>query len=203
MEVLIVSKTHMSKDACVGGLVLENNRNVRLLDENNHNQPKNTDFNVGDIWDIDFIDRQYIISPHIEDVCVKNKIFIRKIDDIHNFLKVQNIPIWNGSIDNLFEGLLHWTQSGAGFISENGEIPNQSVGFWMSDKELKKRNYNEKIRYNYPYNNGWRNLPYVGFETPLEIIPKGTLIRVSLARWWNQNENTEKRCYLQLSGWYD
>ena len=40
---------------------------------------------------------------------------------------------------------------------------------------------------------------------PIKVIPAGTLVRVSLARWWRPEDsepNFEERCYLQLSGWY-
>lgn len=33
-------------------------------------------------------------------------------------------------------------------------------------------------------------------------MPKGTLVRLSLARWWSPNQGRDKRCYLQLSGFY-
>jgi len=33
-------------------------------------------------------------------------------------------------------------------------------------------------------------------------IPADTLLRVSLARWWDNEGRHEERCYLQLSGWY-
>lgn len=96
-----------------------------------------------------------------------------------------------------------WTDNGSGYISKNGEIPDNSVGFWISDRNLKKRIAFDKVRYNYPVENGWRSLPYVGFEEPVETIPAGTLIRVSLARWWDTNGKTEDRCSSQLSGWYN
>ena len=80
-------------------------------------------------------------------------------------------------------------------------MPEQSVGFWVADNALTKKEYNG-VRYNYPNTNGWRSLKFVGFDTPVNIIPAGTILRVSLARWWKQDENTEERCYLQLSGWY-
>ena len=75
--------------------------------------------------------------------------------------------------------------------------------FWISDKNLTKSIYFNKPRYNYKYIDGWKSLPYVGFDEAIDIIPAGTLIRVSLARWWNTNGTTETRCSLQLSGWYD
>lgn len=53
---------------------------------------------------------------------------------------------------------------------------------------------------NYPYIR--RNIKFVGFQNPLDIIPAGTLIRVFLARWWASPNDNERRCYLQLSGWY-
>ncbi len=46
------------------------------------------------------------------------------------------------------------------------------------------------------------NIPYAGVTQAIQRIPKGTLIRVSLARWWNKDDKTEERCYLQLSGFY-
>ena len=38
----------------------------------------------------------------------------------------------------------------------------------------------------------------------LPIIPKGKIIRLSLAKWWKpEDSDIELRCYLQLSGWYE
>ena len=52
MEVLIVSKTRMNNNfACVGGLVLENNTFVRLLNPGRFNQSVNGPFNIGDVFD--------------------------------------------------------------------------------------------------------------------------------------------------------
>jgi hypothetical protein len=46
-------------------------------------------------------------------------------------------------------------------------------------------------------------ITYVGFEPAIELITHGSLVRVSLARWWRPDDDSEERCYLQLSGWYD
>lgn len=201
MEVLIVSKTHMANAVCVGGMVINNNRYVRLLNPGNRNQPTDTDFTVGSIWDIDFINRNPTTPPHTEDVIILNKIFVRNVNNIFSFLANKSTIDWNGHIDNLFGGLLNWTNNGAGYISANGQMPTKSVGFWVADQNLIK-NEHYGIRYNYPNTYGSRNLKFVGFDTPINTIPEGTILRVSLARWWKQDENTEERCYLQLSGWY-
>ena len=203
MDVIIVSKTHMSATSCVGG-VLANGRFVRLLDIHGKNQPVNTELNIGDVYEIIFTDRKSLRPPHIEDIIIssiKFKFSFASIPVMVDYLiNKLNIEIWRGSPDVLFNRNLLWTDSGSGYISALGQIPNCSVGFWISDCNLDRRDFNGKVRYNYsPIH--WRNISFVGFQTPVDIIPSGTLIRVSLARWWSPNEN-EERCYLQMSGWY-
>jgi hypothetical protein len=113
-----------------------------------------------------------------------------------------NAVIWEGEPDVLFDGMLKWTDNGSGYINK-AAVPSHSVGFWVPDKELKKSIYYDKPRYSYRSSKGWRSMPYVGFDEPIEIIPSGTLVRVSLARWWDREGATELRCQLQVSGWYD
>jgi len=205
MEVLIVSKTHMSTAACVGGLVLVNNRYVRLLNPGNYNQSTDTDFEVGEIYDITFTDRVDIHPPHIEDVIITSKRFLRRVDDMPNFITQRNILDWNGHIDNLFDGFLSWTDSGTGYIPLEKEMPNQSVGFWISNRELIKVTFGNKVRYRYPNGRDFRNISYVGYQETLETIPTGTILRVSLSRVFPPEVseiNSPRGYYLQLSGWY-
>lgn len=204
MDVIIVSKTHMSNAACVGG-ILATGRSVRILDANGYNQDSNTDINIGDVYSISFIERQDKRPPHIEDILVNDMTFnfsFKTIEQLVEYLKQKlKVKIWKGNTEVLFDGTLDWTSGGSGYISESGEIPENSTGFWIPNKDLIRRDYKEKIRYSYP-GMQWRNIPYVGFQEPVDRIPAGTLTRVSLARWWSPNEE-EERCYLQLSGWYD
>jgi len=205
MDVIIVAKTHMSNAACVGG-VLANGRLVRLLNEYGYNQDSDSDLEVGEVYTITFNERDYNRPPHVEDILVTSmsyKFTFSSIQRMVDYLQEKlNVTIWRGSPDNLFDGKLQWTNNGSGYISENGEVPNCSVGFWIPDRNLTKRIFYEKVRYNYPNVNGWRSFPYVGFNEPIDTIPSGTLVRVSLARWWDRNGETEDRCSLQLSGWY-
>lgn len=205
MDVIIVAKTHMSNAACVGG-VLANGRLVRLLNEYGYNQDSDSDLEVGEVYTITFNERDYNRPPHVEDILVTSmsyKFTFSSIQRMVDYLQEKlNVTIWRGSPDNLFDGKLQWTNNGSGYISENGEIPDCSVGFWIPDRNLTKRIFYEKVRYNYPNVNGWRSFPYVGFNEPIDTIPSGTLVRVSLARWWDRNGETEDRCSLQLSGWY-
>jgi|SRR5690554_1221227 len=202
MDVIIVSKTHMSSAACVGG-VLANGRFVRLLDSDGYNQDSETDLEVGDVYTITFSERTEKTPPHVEDILVhtmEHKFTFSSIEKMVEYLTDKlKVKIWRGSTEVLFDGNLEWTSGGSGYISESGEIPKNSVGFWVPDKDLNRKDYNEKVRYSYPIR--WRNISYVGYQNPVNNIPAGTLVRVSLARWWSPNED-EERCYLQLSGWY-
>ena len=205
MEVLIVSKTHMMNNACVGGLILTNNRYIRLLNNGNYNQPTDTEFNVGDIWNIDFNNRNPLLPPHIEDVIITTKSFIRREYNIPNLIRQHNIIDWNGHINNLFGGLLNWTNSGSGFIPFGGQMPNRSVGFWIADHDLIRVIFDNKTRFRYPNGSIYRNISYVGYQDTIAIIPAGTILRVSLSRIFppeNSDITAPRGYYLQLSGWY-
>ncbi len=203
--ILILSKTKMNNNrVCVGGLAL-NGRYVRLLDEYGNNQPENTDLEPKQAWEMEFTERPNNEPPHVEDVVVINRKRIGSLDHnttIKAFIERKNIPIWRGTPDELFDRLIQWTQSGSGYINKNGGVPNHSVGFWISDRDLKRNDY-QGVRYQYPSSNGWRSFKFKGLEIPVEVIPAGTLLRVSLARWIAFNEGEEPKCWLQLSGWYD
>ena len=203
--VIILSKTQMNNgQCCVGGLTL-GGRHVRLLTESEENQPEDTDLNPKQAWEIEFSERPNNITPHIEDILVSNRVSKGRLKDsitVKDFIQKRQIPIWNGHPDSLFDSLIQWTPNGSGFIDGDGGIPNHSVGFWISDRDLRRRDYNG-IRYQYPQSEDWRSLKFKGFQEPVDIIPAGTLIRVSLARWVTLNKNENQKCWLQLSGWYD
>jgi hypothetical protein len=205
MEVLIVSKTHMSSAACVGGMVLSDNRYIRLLNNGNYNQPTDTNFRIGDVWDISFTNRNLIHPPHIEDVIITDKTFLRRIEDIPNLLRERNIIDWVGHIDNVFDGLLQWTNSGTGYITLGGQMPTKSVGFWQTSSNLIRVIFDTKTRFRFPNGSNYRGISYVGYQETIETIPAGTILRVSLSRIFppeNSQIQTPRGYYLQLSGWY-
>jgi len=206
MEVLIVSKTHMTNAACVGGLVLADNRYIRLLNPGNYNQPTDTDFEIGDIWELQFINRSPVHPPHVEDVIITSKKFLHSVGNMPTVLEQQNIIDWRGHINNVFGGLLHWTHSGTGYIPEAGPMPDKSVGFWVPEKDLIRVVFeNNKTRFRYPNGAVYRNISYVGFQDTNDTIPAGTIIRLSLSRIFppeGSSIQAPRGYYLQLSGWY-
>jgi hypothetical protein len=202
MEVLILSKTiYGNTKVCVGGICISNKQFIRLLNQWGHYQPADTHYNIGDIWDIEFTANPLRKEPHNEDVIIHTCKFIRRIYSLETYIKNMGVPIWRNNISNIFEGKILWQDNGKGYFSEKiKNYPSHSVGFWISDIDLKFSNRS----YIYDNNGVSRQMVYKGSQTELQIIPKGKLIRLSLAKWWKpDNSDIELRCYLQLSGWYD
>jgi hypothetical protein len=202
-NVLIVSKTHMHNNtACIGGLDLDTHKSLRLLTGDRANHPSNTNLDVGQIWDITYKPSAEVVPPHLEDVVIQSKKFLRIQGGLRNFLLQQKIPLWRGDPSYLFEGMVRFTGRGSGYISKLGLVPNVSTGYWLLDQDLHHEHDVQRNRNHY-VNPAFR-APFVGFQPPINTIPAGTLLRLSLARWWRPSDETdvEERCYVQISGWY-
>ena len=196
MKVLILSKTKYGPTQyCIGGITIDSHKFVRLLGLDGRYQPINTTFEIGDVWDIDFIEAPNRKEPHNEDVLVRKKVFVEKIYKLSTYIRKMGVHIWQGDITNTYDGNLLWTRNGKGYISENQKLmPTNSVGFWIPDKDLALVCDDYVI--------GDKKVKYKGAENPKSIISAGALVRVSLAKWWHPDDFNEERCYLQLSGWY-
>lgn len=138
--------------------------------------------------------------PYVED---KQTTPIRKLGNIGingvvNFIETHNFgaKLTRGDLHNAFEGYLNL--QGSKNLVNSQRIPSFSTQFWILDVDLVHLMRFEKHYYLY---NGIR-LKYVGFKEPVDNIPAGTIIRLSLANWWDGDGSGEDRCYLQLSGWY-
>ncbi|HIP71165.1 MAG TPA: DNA helicase RecQ, partial [Anaerolineae bacterium] len=204
MKVVIVAKTRMGSGACIGAVTFDG-RSLRLIAPdaaaNNH---FNMEYNVGDVWEIEAEPDPNIIPPHTENVIVRGKRKLPPVDDITAFIEYQ-MPPKEGGLEALYEGMLREaTSAGAMFIAERTGVPPCSTTFWRPDKPLTRDDDAKRIRYRYPTPDGGRTLTFVGFQEPLDEIPAGTLLRVSLAHWWRPSDmpEGELRCYVQLSGWY-
>lgn len=205
-KLVIVSKTKMKNNlVCIGGIT-EEGRSIRLMVVGARNHPRDTEFNVRQVWDIEGSNRTDITQPHVEDFIVtgKNKLGSLKgtVQMIH-ILEKRDVPIWRGGPEELFDGVLQWSDFGSGCITEVGGVPDCSVGFWIPDRPLFHTILYDKVKYRYETFDGRRIIPFVGFEDPIEVIPAGSLVRVSLARWWRRDSFSDRQCSLQLSGWYD
>jgi|SRR5579885_110174 hypothetical protein len=208
-RVLIVAKTHMGPDkACVGALSLHTFKNVRLLLPGNNNHPADTPFDVGQVWQLDLRRSTHLTPPHVEDMIVYEQKPLGLQTNMRGKL-LQHIEPWKGGLTQLFDGCLQ-SDGNSCFISRKGGIPSCSTGYWLTTIPLTLTSIHEKAYYaissvvhkGQEYCRGTFHIRYVGYPDPIAEIPAGTLVRVSLARWWRREEYSEERCYLQISGWY-
>jgi hypothetical protein len=191
---------------CVGGIDLDKLVSVRLMDRDGYHETReDCSYNIREIWDIDYQKYNQRSLPHSEDVIVLSKVKLRNLKEdskMTEVLKYVQYPVFEGSLLNVFEGQLQHTDNGALYISKNTALQ-YSTCFWICDREL-RRKWNAKPRYYYNDETLVYTISYVGLEeTSVQIIPKDSLVRLSLAHWWSPNNSEdEERCYLQLSGWY-
>lgn len=201
VTVLIVSKTQMKNGVCVGGIVEETCELIRLHGERGENLPFDVPYEIGDRW-IMSVETAWNVrsAPHVED---KQTIPQRRINNVgtrgiiqfvqHNSFRMR---IAQGALSNAFDGTLHF-EGNKNYV-DRSNIPSFSTQFWIADRDLYYREMFGKDYYCY----GNRNVKFVGYQNTIERIPQGTLIRLSLANWWDGDGSGEERCYLQLSGWY-
>src|SRR5579863_684231 len=201
----------MSGGVCVGGLTRDTNRNVRLISPGRTNQPEDTAFDIGQVWELDFHNVADTTPPHVEDVIVTGQRLVGHVSNMRDTL-LPRIHPWQGGPEQLFDRCLCLKGTG-GYISASGSIPRCSTGYWLPDRTLSlnkplvadmqnNKLYYEMLRIADNGRPAMLSIKYVGFAEPINKLLVGTLLRVSLARWWKPTETSEERCYLQLSGWY-
>lgn len=206
MKVLIVAKTRQHPGACVGAISFagESLRLISIAPE--RDASPGMEYNIGDTWEIKVEqpnESRRRPLPHTEDVIVLHKRPLPPLDDPIAFI-YKHSPPYMGPPDGLFDGLLQRTASDALYIAERTGVPSYSTTFWVADRPLVKESSPKRIRYRYT-TSGWSGtLTFVGFQDAEDVIPAGSLIRVSLAHWWRPEDSTDElRCYAQLSGWYE
>lgn len=208
-KVLVLARTLMKNNrVCIGGVLLSNNRYIRLLDLEEKNVMKSEPYQIGEIYDIHYFFRQNIIPPHIEDVIISYRKFFRKMLPAEFFAKINTLNLRLGCIKNLFEQCLNWNER-KGFLTRQNIPKNGSVLITSLDYNLIKFENNKYL--SAKIDNLWHYIPYVGEYLIQDsfIIPKGTLIRFSIARWWTGHNHTDsngfvqERAYLQISGFYN
>lgn len=198
-EVLIVSRTRMRNGVCCGGLNLTNGEFVRLHNERGGNLSVDAPFAIGEVYDISYQTSWNVRpKPHVEDKSIFSYRLVRSLSEKNIIDIVEQMGcVSRGNLSAIFEGKLCYSRYSA-YISP-ASVPSHSVCFWIPDAPLYRVDYLGKTRYS--YNNC--NFSFVGFQDPVAVIPAGTLLRMSLANWWQpEDSDIEKRCYLQLSGWY-
>ena len=209
-RVLVLSKTKMQDNrVCVGGVDLDNRCSVRLLDYSGHHESiELCPYNLLDIWEVEYCKTNRRPAPHLEDVNVIRRQRVNENIDASNLLNILSnggVNIYNkGSLFSAFDGKLCSGGSHSLYINHNNGVPDHSTCFWVSDKTIRQSRFStpEKVKFEYCHNDVWYQIAYVGFEPVPDVIPAGTLVRLSLANWWHPEGQDEDRCYLQISSIY-
>jgi ATP-dependent DNA helicase RecQ len=205
MKVVIVAKTRMGSGACIGALTFDG-RSLRLEPhDKKFNDQFNQEYSIGDVWELTHYHQpDEIIPPHVETIIVQAKRRLPPLSNLVTFIE-SKLPPETGGVEALFEGLTEATSAGALFIATRNGLPARSTMFWRPDRPLTRDSDGKRIRYRYPTANGGGTLTFVGYQEPIAEIPAGTLLRVSMSKWWRPDDRpeAEPRCYLQLSGWFE
>jgi ATP-dependent DNA helicase RecQ len=207
MRVLIVAKTRMSKGACIGGLAWNGQavRSVRLIEAAlDANEGAGREYQIGDVWEIVAEDASDLLPPHVENIIVHRKQKLYTHEAPASIIE-KWMPPHIGNPQVLYDGYLQTSPYGALYIDKDYGIPAYSTTFWRADQELQRDTSSKRIRYRYDNGQTTNTLTYVGFQEPPASIPAGTLLRVSLAHWWQPSDspNEPYRCFVQLSGWFE
>lgn len=210
-KVLIVSRTRMQDSrVCIGGIDLDNSISIRLLDIRGYHEREDVcPYEIGDLWECSYIHNPRRPAPHLEDsnVCYRNLIQKHAYSTSTQLIEIltkHGVTIYRGSINECFEGYL--VQENNRFFISKMNTPKFSTCFWMNDKVLQKNDYQKpnghvKKQLAYHVDGLWiKSIAFVGLGGTPDMVPIGSLVRLSLANWWKKDENTEERCYLQISG---
>lgn len=202
MNVLIVARTKVRSRVCLGGLELSESRSLRLVDQGGYFFSPEGPFAVGLVWDLEWVPASGIVPPHVEDVVLRSSRFVRAERSVRDLLLATVSP-WTGPLAGTFDGRLACTPGlpYSLYACRGHGIPARSAWYWVVDRELVLENGRYVLR-----KDGLTVLrvAYVGAEAAPRVLSAGTLVYLSLARWWRPDDvpDAEERCYLQISGCY-
>jgi hypothetical protein len=203
--VLVVAKTHWWDHVCVGALSRSPVQHLRLLHDDHEKMTEADGYEVGQVREILFRRPARTDPPHVEDVQVTQTSVTRTLTPAETRDAIlRYVQPTAGSIRRLFQETLHIApgEHVSAYVAPT-HIPDHSTEFWTTDQLLTLHlSADGKPYYHYRADGADVKVKYVGYAPPIEHISAGSLVRMSLARWYNQQGHTEPRCYLQLSGWW-
>ncbi len=203
MNVLVVARTRYGAErVCVGGIDVDTGAGVRLLGHDGQYLLATHQIRPREVWSLTCSPNENIEPPHVEDLIVTRGSRMDVVADMRAAI-MKLIAPWTGDLDRIFDGTLETTSSGRAFVREGARLPQQSTGFWVVSQPVRKSKFEERgTSYWFPEGRHIRAVKYVGMEDPAEEIPDGALVRFSLAKWKAFPQDAERRCYLQVSGWF-
>jgi len=203
MKAVVVAKTRMRQNICVGAVDASNGELLRLIPRVGAEYHSWQEFNadIGDLIDLKGSKATTCEPPHLEDFLVDQWAPTgRKSKDLPTWIRNRCL-VWNGDRSSLFDGKLRFTSRGKGHIDRGDTLPIHSVGFWELPAPLNLEP-GAKKRYTLA-GSPPLNAPFVGMSETHTQIPQGAIVRVSLSRWWAPEDGSlPEACWLQISECY-
>ena len=203
MNAVVVAKTRMGQNICVGAVNAMTGDLLRLIPRDGANYHSWQEFkpDIGDLITLTGQAATSVEPPHIEDFIVdKFSDTGKQAKDLASWIR-SRCTIWTGDRSCLFGGRLKFTTWGKGHVDRGDPLPTHSVGFWELPAPLNLE-AGDKKRYSLAGGPSV-SAPYVGLSGAPKQIAKGSLVRVSLSRWWAPDDGgMPEACWLQISGHY-
>lgn len=203
MNVVVVAKTRMGRNICVGAVAIDTGKLLRLIPRHGSTYRSWPEFRpeVGDLLDVAGAPAASVDAPHVEDFIVDQcTLTAAGAKDLAGWIRGR-CTVWRGDRSCLFGGRLRFTPSGKGHLDRGDPLPAQSVGFWELPAALELEPC-DATRYRLVGTPPVR-AKYVGLSAAPAQIRGGSLVRVSLSSWWTPDEGGKpEACWLQISGHY-
>lgn len=203
MNVVVVAKTRMGQNICVGAVDADSGELLRLIPRDGAEYHSWQDFkaSVGELINVSGTMAKSPEPPHVEDYLVSRwEPTGKAVMNLRAWI-LSKCAVWKGDRSKLFNGRLRFTSRGKGHVDRGSPLPSNSVGFWEIPSSLsllpgEKKRFAMTIPL--PV-----SAPFVGLESPMPTIPKGSIVRLSLSRWWAPDDGgMPEACWLQVSGYY-
>lgn len=196
----------MGSQLCLGGILLDSRRAVRLLPSSGLGHPLDKPIFVGEVWDMELksVPASDISVPHTEDIRTIRGRRLKRYSGA-KLLEVLNDCVNAETVHptKLFDSRIRFSKSDRGFVSPRDGLPHFSTGFWRFRLSLLKVSAEDVTRFWYFDDDGTMllDVKYVGLEQEVpDVLEPGTMLRFSLAHPFA--DDPHRRCYLQLSGWF-
>jgi hypothetical protein len=212
---VVVGKTKMGAGFCIGAIDFKTGTSYRLV-KKGANYATWFDDCPFEIGTMSLIEGSFRNSeaPHTEDFELSSYKVVGSLDKSAILDKlISSDFVKTSRLEEVFNCRMTYTMKGKRYFSKTVEIPKFSTAFWRLPYEVNLLTEVDKYFYVSKESGNptleilsvlGKNplIPYVGVEPAIDCIPKNSVVRLSLARWWQPNDEIESRCYLQLSGWF-
>ena len=202
-DIVVVGVTKMGPVACVGALDCETGASYRLVRRDGHSPfEANTDLRPGAVLSVELLGPARQDPPHVEDVAIgryRQTGLMEPLALARFVLGTSQAPIWRGGYERLFNGTLKQHKGLTVALRRGGSLPGCSTGFWIPSHPLVRSGEDRFLlqQDNVPL----FEVKSVALEPIQEhTLPAGSLLRVSLARWFKPAAKVPEACWLQLSG---